>query len=67
MAARPLAFGLRFRHQGRTVRVAAHEREPQRWLVEHGRPRAGAPERREHGSLASALRDFARVWRGRLN
>jgi hypothetical protein len=66
MATRPLAFGVRFRHQGRTVQVRADARDPRRYVVEHSR-RRGAAERREHGSLASALRDFARLWRGRLH
>jgi hypothetical protein len=66
MAVRPLAFGVRFRHQGRTIRVRVDEREPHRYLVEHSRRRA-ASERREHGSLLEALRDFASIWRGRLH
>jgi hypothetical protein len=66
MAVRPLAFGVRFRHQGRTVRVRVDEREPRRYVVEHSRRHAGT-QRREHGSLQAALRDFARIWRGRLH
>jgi hypothetical protein len=66
MANRPLAFGLRFRERGRTVRVRSDERAAGRWVVEHARPRATS-ERREHDSLAAALRDFAAIWRGRLN
>jgi hypothetical protein len=66
MATRPLAFGLRFRDRGRTVRVLTDERAAGRWVVEHSRRRASS-ERREHGSLAAALRDFAAIWRGRLH
>jgi hypothetical protein len=66
MATRPLAFGLRYRHQGRTVRVRADARDPRRYVVEHSRARAAA-EHHEHGSLLEALRDFARIWRGRLH
>jgi hypothetical protein len=64
MATRPLAFGVRFRHQGRTVRVVADARDPRRYVVERSRGKASA-ERREHGSLLEALRDFASLWRGR--
>ena len=66
MAARPLAFGLRFRDRGRTVRVRPHDRKPQRYVIEDSR---GGDEtrRREHASLSGALRDFATTWRHRLH
>jgi hypothetical protein len=67
MATRPLAFGVRFRHQGRTVKVVADARDPRRYVVERSRGRAAAAERREHASLLDALRDFASLWRGRLH
>ena len=66
MATRPLAFGIRFRHQGRSLEVRADARDPRRYVVERSGRRAG-PERREHASLGAALRDFARLWRGRLH
>jgi hypothetical protein len=66
MASRPLTFGIRFRENGRTVRVHAHPRRPERYVVEVRRP-GRRPERREHASLLGALRGFAAAWRGRLH
>jgi hypothetical protein len=66
MARRPLTFGLKFRDQGRTVRVRASKRNPQRYVVEDRRVGSQGRER-EHASLSGALRDFASTWRGRLN
>jgi len=66
MATRPLAFGLRFRHQGRSVEVRADARAPGRYVVERSGRRTKS-ERREHASLGEALTDFARIWRGRLH
>ena len=63
MAIRPLAFGLRFRDKGRTLRVHSQER---RHIVEDSRSGAGT-RRREHASLSGALRDFAKTWRHRLH
>ena len=51
MASRPLAFGLRYREKGRTVRVRTSERDPRRYVVEVG-TRHGPKRRREHSSLA---------------
>ena len=66
MATRPLAFGVRFRNGGRTVQVRPDPKRPQRYVLEDRR--SGRREkRREHTSLAGALRDFARTWRGRLH
>lgn len=66
MSSRPLAFGIRFRDKGRTLRVRADEREPQRYVVEDSR--AGRESRRRvHPSLSEALRDFAESWRHRLH
>jgi hypothetical protein len=63
MARRPLAFGARFRDKGRTLRVRGNEGS---YVVEDAR--GGRPTlRRNHTSLASALRDFAATWRGRLH
>ena len=65
-ASRPLTFGIRYRDRGRTVRVRACEGDPQRYVVEVKTAR-GRKRRREHGSLAAAVRDFAAAWRGRLH
>lgn len=65
MAIRPLSFGLRFQDRGRVVRVRAQASDPRRYVLEHSR--GGRTQRREHASLASALRDFAARWRGRLH
>jgi hypothetical protein len=66
MATRPLAFGLRFRHQGRNLEVRADAHAPGRYVVERSGRRA-APDRSEHASLGKALQEFARIWRGRLH
>ncbi len=66
MAIRPLAFGLRFRDKGRTVRVHTRGQERRRYVVEDRRD-GDTARRREHESLAGALRDFARTWRHRLH
>ncbi len=64
-ARRPLSFGIRYRDKGRTVRVRASKRDPRRYVVEVGT--RGKSQRREHGSLGGALRDFAASWRSRLH
>jgi hypothetical protein len=66
MALRPFAFGVRLRDRGRTVRVRARGRQPGGYVLEDQRA-GGATRRREHASLASALRDLAGTWRGRLH
>jgi len=66
VASRPLTFGVRYRDRGRTVRVHADERDSKRYVLEvsqHG----GKAVRREHASLADALRGFASAWRERLH
>lgn len=66
MAARPLAFGVRFQDRGRTLRVRGYDATERGWVVEDAR--AGRPVRlRRHRSLAGALRDFASTWRARLH
>jgi hypothetical protein len=66
MARRALAFGIRFRDKGRTLRVRVNESGEGGYRVEDAR--SGRPvRRRDHGSLSSALRDFAATWRGRLH
>jgi len=66
MASRPLVFGLRFRGNGRTLRVRAHEGKPQHYVIEDSRA-GDQTRRREHPSLSGALRDFATTWRHRLH
>ncbi len=66
MAKRPLTFGIRYGAKGRTVPVRADLRDPSRYVLE---VRGGGKRvvRREHGSLGSALKDFASAWRQRLH
>ena len=67
MASRPLAFGVRYSDKGRTVRVRQSKKGGSgRYVLEVDR-RGGRRERREHGSLGDALRDFASAWRSRLH
>jgi hypothetical protein len=66
MAVRPFAFGVRLRDGERTVRVRSCSRDASRYVVEDSRGR-GKTRQREHDSLASALRDAASTWRGRLH
>lgn len=66
MATRPLAFGLRFHHQGRTLRIRGAHGSERGFAVEDAHPRR-AVRLRHHGSLGSALRDFAAAWRSRLH
>jgi hypothetical protein len=66
MAIRPLAFGVRLRDQGRTLKVRQQRSQPGRYVVEDSR--SGRDTRhRDHASLAGALRDLAATWRGRLH
>jgi hypothetical protein len=66
MARRPLAFGIRFRDKGRTLRVRGYHGTERGYVLEDARP--GRPVRvRSHGTLGGALRDFAATWRARLN
>jgi len=66
MATRPLAFGVRFRDKGRTLRVRGTHGTERSYVVED--TRAGRPVRlRTHASLTGALRDFAATWRSRLH
>lgn len=62
MATKPLAFGIRLRDKGRTVKVSQTRKK---FVVEDSRD--GKRARREHGSLGGAIRDAASTWRHRLN
>lgn len=66
MAVRPLAFGARFVHRDRTLRIQADPAAPGRYAVEELR-RDGPPRVTGHASLASAIRQFAAAWRSRLH
>ena len=66
MSIRPLAFGVRLRDKGRTVRVRANAHKPGRYVVEDSRD-DGRNAKRDHASLTGALRDAAASWRERLN
>jgi len=66
MSLRPLAFGVRLRDKGRTVKVRAKQSKPGRYVVEDSRD-GGRCSKREHASLGGALRDAAASWRERLN
>ena len=63
MATKPLAFGIRLRDKGRTVKVRQVKRK---YVVEDIRDGC-RPRSREHGSLGGAIRDAASTWRHRLN
>lgn len=65
MAVRPLAFGIRFRDKGRTLRVLTRSQGPRRYAVEESR--SGRVKKRAHATLSLALQDFAEAWRHRLN
>ena len=66
MSMRPLGFGIRFRDNGRTVRVRQSPTTPRHYTVEVSRGGRGVRSA-EHENLASALRDFAAAWRARLH
>ena len=66
MAVRPLAFGVRLRQQGRSVSLHQNQQDPRRWVVEDSRPRR-KPRRRDHATLAGALRELGQAWRSRLH
>ena len=63
MAMRPFAFGMRLRSGERSLRVRAAGRG---YVLEEQRT-GGAPVRRRHPTLESALRDAARTRRGWLH
>lgn len=73
MAVRPLTFGVRLRHGGRTLRLRQGREGAPGWVVEDVRAGGGsagkgrAARRRDHPTLAGALRDLAETWRGRLH
>ena len=66
MAVRSLAFGVRLRDGGRTLRVRRSSGTTRGYVVEDGDGQR-APRRRDHVSLEGALRDVARARRARLH
>lgn len=66
MAVRPLAFGVRLRDGGRTIRVRREAQGSRRYVVEDSGADRGT-RRRGHASLQDALRDLASTWRSRLH
>lgn len=64
--ARPLAFGVRLRDKGRTLRLQSDPRNPGRYVVEDTRE-GRSKRQRDHASLGGALRDLAASWRQRLH
>jgi hypothetical protein len=66
MALRPLAFGVRLRDRGRTLRVHNDPRDCRRYVLEDARE--GEPTRiRHYASAPEAVREAAATWRRRLH
>jgi hypothetical protein len=66
MAVRPLAFGIRLRDKGRTLRVHNDPNDPSLYVIED--VREGEETRvRWHRELPEAVRDAASTWRKRLH
>ena len=66
MAVRPLAFSVRLRDDGRTLRIQNDPRDPNRYILEDERD--GEETRvRCHASLPDAVKDAASTWRKRLH
>lgn len=66
MALRPLAFSVRLRDKGRTLRVQNDPENPERYLLEDARD-GEATRVSRHASAADAVKDAASVWRKRLH
>ena len=66
MALRPLAFGIRLRDKGRTLRVHNDPLNPRLYVLED--VREGDETRiRWHSSVSEAVEDAASTWRKRLH
>jgi hypothetical protein len=65
MAKRALAFGARFKGNGRTVKVRKDGRSGKSYEVEI--TKNGRRSQRQHDDLGGALKDFASSWRSRLH
>ena len=66
MASRPLAFGARLRHKGRTVKVRQQSENSREYVLEDS-AQGRSTRRRDHPTLGGALQDLASTWRGRLH
>ncbi len=66
MALRPLAFSVRLRDKGRTLRVHNDPEDPRRYVIEDERGEDDMRVR-SHASLLEAIQDAASTWRRRLN
>ena len=66
MALRPLAFSVRLRDKGRTLRIQNDSTDPTRYVLED--VREGEETRvRTFSSLPEAMQDAASTWRKRLH
>lgn len=66
MALRPLAFSIRLRDKGRTLRIENDPQDARRYVLED--VREGESKRvRRHASLPEAVQDAASTWRKRLH
>jgi hypothetical protein len=66
MALRPLAFSVRLRDDGRTLRIQNDPVDPTRYILEDERD--GEETRvRSHSCLPDAVKDAASTWRKRLH
>jgi hypothetical protein len=66
MALRPLAFSVRLRDGGRTLRIQNDPRDPTHYILEDERD--GEKTRvRSHSSASDAVKDAASTWRKRLH
>lgn len=66
MALRPLAFSVRLRDKGRTLRVHNDLHDPRLYVIEDERG-DGETRVRWHRSLPEAVEDIASTWRKRLH
>ena len=66
MAKRALAFGARFKGNGRTVKVSKNAKSSKGYEVEVTKS-GRRSQSRQHDDLGGALKDFASSWRSRLN
>ena len=66
MAQRPLAFSVRLRDGGRTLRIQNDPRDPTRYILEDERDDEETRVR-SYVSLPDAVKDAASTWRKRLH
>ena len=63
MATKPLAFGIRLRDKGRTLKI----RQVGRKYVVEDKREGDCTQQRDHKSLGRAVSDAASTWRQRLH